>query len=676
MRHLVLALFLTVSMTAGTPPANAVASSTRSLSPTPTSVAAKSADGPSREVFGFALASSLSDPTLGYSTWNYSLLTTVAFFGLHVNDNGAFTADSDMTVWNSSQLTGLVTTAHANSTRVVLTIIEQDFSPGTPHMCAALYNYPTTVAGAVNEIKAKGVDGVNIDYEGLNGSCGTTDSSWARHRMTAFVSALRAALGASYFMTVDTYASSASDPLGFFDVGSLQASADAFFVMAYDLEYSNYSRGPTYCSTFCLGPTAPLAGYYYNDSTTVSEYASVVPPSKVILGVPYYGRKACVAGAGAHAIPTGSVTADMYLDAIGEAGTPQVKAGSYVAHRDANDPSGQERWDTWYNTSLGCTRELYWDDATSLGHKYDLVNAKNIRGVGIWTLNYGGGAPELWQLLRVKFSPVLHWVSLGGVVTSGATASSWGAGRVDVFARGSDNALWQRTWNGSAWGVWTSLGGHVTAEPGAVSWGANRIDVFARGGDGGLWHRAWDGAKWWPWENLGGQLSSGATVASWGANRLDVFVAGVDHAVWHRAWDGKIWWPWDKLGGFVIGRPAAVSSGSGRIDIFARGSDNQMWHINWGATGWSKWQALGGQFVSAPAVASCGSGHLDLFGVGTDNAIWRESWDGTKWTGWQWQGGYWANDSPAAVCVPGTTTFGLFDRGPDSAVWQANATAA
>src|SRR5439155_16003027 len=43
-----------------------------------------------REVFGFALASSLSDPTVGYPSWNFSALTTVAFFGLHVQDDGAF----------------------------------------------------------------------------------------------------------------------------------------------------------------------------------------------------------------------------------------------------------------------------------------------------------------------------------------------------------------------------------------------------------------------------------------------------------------------------------------------------------------------------------------------------------------------------------------------------------
>ena len=44
---------------------------------------------PQREVFGFALASSLADPSIGYTTWNFSLLTTVAYFGIHVQDDGS-----------------------------------------------------------------------------------------------------------------------------------------------------------------------------------------------------------------------------------------------------------------------------------------------------------------------------------------------------------------------------------------------------------------------------------------------------------------------------------------------------------------------------------------------------------------------------------------------------------
>ncbi len=40
----------------------------------------------------------------------------------------------------------------------------------------------------------------------------------------------------------------------------------------------------------------------------------------------------------------------------------------------------------------------------SLAHKYDLVNGDGLRGVGIWNLTYGGGAPELWSLLATHFS--------------------------------------------------------------------------------------------------------------------------------------------------------------------------------------------------------------------------------------------------------------------------------
>jgi spore germination protein YaaH len=394
------------------------------------------AGGPQREIFGFALASSLSDPTIGYPSWNFSLLTTVAFFGLHINDNGTIASDSGWTVWNSSATSGLLTKAHASATKVVLTIILQDFSSGTPHMCAGLAHPSTTIAATVAQVKAKGVDGVNVDYEGLNGTCGTSDLWRARHEFLTFMSGLRAALPAGSYLSVDTYASSAADPAGFFDVPNLNRSVDSFFVMAYDLEYSNEYRAPLNCSRFCLGPTAPLTGYYYNDTSTSSQYVAKVPASKVILGVPYYGRKACVSSGTPNQYPTSSVVADGYLDASGESTYYQVKAGSYAAHRDAHDPAGGERWDTWFNTSLNCTRELYWDDAVSLGQKYSLIVKDNLRGVGIWTLNYGGGAPELWSALNSHFScPVQITLPASETRTEfnvGLSAGSCSVGAYDI----------------------------------------------------------------------------------------------------------------------------------------------------------------------------------------------------------------------------------------------------
>ncbi len=308
-------------------------------------------------------------------------------------------SDSGWSVWNSSQLTGLINAAHSHGTKVVVTIILQDFAAGTPSMCSGLANRAVTVSQTVAQVKAKGVDGVNVDYEGLNGTCPNHQS--ARSMMTDFAHRLRGALPGGSYLSVDSYASSATDPYGFFDVPALAQYVDSFFVMAYDLEYSNYSHSPASCVRFCLGPTAPLTGYYYNDTSTAAQYASAVGPGKVILGVPYYGRKSCVGSASANQYPTSGVVADGYLDASGESTAAHVS--KYAVHRDAHDASGQERWDTWVNTSMNCTRELYWDDATSLTQKYALVNRDNLRGVGIWTLNYGGGAAPLWTALSNAF---------------------------------------------------------------------------------------------------------------------------------------------------------------------------------------------------------------------------------------------------------------------------------
>jgi spore germination protein YaaH len=439
----------------------ATKSSARSFQPAAPLNAAAAGSGPQREVFGFALASSLNDPTVGDPTWNFSLLSTVAFFGLHVQNDGTFASDSGLTVWNSSQLTDLLNLAHAHATKVVVTIIAQDFTSGTPNMCAALSHYSTTITNTVSEVNAKGVDGVNVDYEGLNGSCGNPDPSWARHTLTSFVAALRSSLPAGKYLSIDTYASSAADPGGFFDVPGLSPSVDSFFVMAYDLEYSNYSHAPLGCSSLCLGPTAPLTGYYYNDTTTASQYTSVVPASKVILGVPYYGRKSCVAAATPNQYPTSAVEADTYLSASSESSSNLVQPGSYATHRDGNDPTGEERWDTWVNTSLSCAREFYWDDTASLSHKYALVNSDGLRGVGIWNLNYGGGAPELWCLLSNSFSSGTYQgaptivdiepssgrsaggtsVTITGCAFTGASAVAFGSMQAASFSFVSDSQI-------------------------------------------------------------------------------------------------------------------------------------------------------------------------------------------------------------------------------------------
>jgi len=74
------------------------------------------------------------------------------------------------------------------------------------------------------------------------------------------------------------------------------------------------------------------------------------------------------------------------------------------------------------------------------------------------------------------------------IVTSAPAVSSTDQNRLQVFARGRNNDLIIKSWNGSRWTDWQSLGGSLASEPGAVSWGGRRIDVFARGDDDHLYH--------------------------------------------------------------------------------------------------------------------------------------------------------------------------------------------
>src|SRR5436190_2094664 len=99
--------------------------------------AAAAAGHPTREIFGFAGAGALGDPAVGYRSWDFRMLSTVAYFGLHVNggDGSLVQGDTGWNVWHSSTASGLINTAHAAGVRVVVTFIYQDTSAG---MCAAL----------------------------------------------------------------------------------------------------------------------------------------------------------------------------------------------------------------------------------------------------------------------------------------------------------------------------------------------------------------------------------------------------------------------------------------------------------------------------------------------------------------------------------------------------------
>jgi hypothetical protein len=72
-----------------------------------------------------------------------------------------------------------------------------------------------------------------------------------------------------------------------------------------------------------------------------------------------------------------------------------------------------------------------------------------------------------------------------------------GAGDIRAVIRGSDGALWTRSWDGSSWTGWTSLGGQISSGPSISARPDGVYDVVARGMDGSVLHRACTPAAGW-----------------------------------------------------------------------------------------------------------------------------------------------------------------------------------
>src|SRR5207253_1503074 len=105
-------------------------------------------------------------------------------------------------------------------------------------------------------------------------------------------------------------------------------------------------------------------------------------------------------------------------------------------------------------------------------------------------------------------SPVPTWgrASCRPPRALGPRPEPWGPGRIDVFVRGTDQAVWHKWLTGGVWSKWESLGGVVTAGtgPSAASWGASRLEIFVQGTDKAVWEKTWNGATWSRWTSIGG----------------------------------------------------------------------------------------------------------------------------------------------------------------------------
>lgn len=288
--------------------------------------------------------------------FDLSGLSTLAYFSIGVNPDGDLEKSGPgWNGYNSQALSDLITRAHAAGERVVLTV--NDFDQTSLNALTSSSTAPTTLAAAlIPVLQAKNLDGVNFDFEGK----GNQDQAGLTNLVSVVSGALRR-IDPHWQITMDTYASSAGDPGGFYDIPALAPFVDAFFVMAYELNLSGTSSA-----------AAPLTSGMFSDLTTLEQYTAAVPAAKVILGTPFFGIE----------WPTTN----------GTLGAQAAGAATDIADSLVQNSADPQYWDPvtgtgWTSYQVGDQwDESYYEDPLGLFEIAQLAARFGVRGVGIWAL--------------------------------------------------------------------------------------------------------------------------------------------------------------------------------------------------------------------------------------------------------------------------------------------------
>lgn len=133
--------------------------------------------------------------------------------------------------------------------------------------------------------KEKGIDGIDIDWEypGLGWSGQASDVAVDTDNHVLLMKQLRETLGNGYLLTYAGYVTnkrSADGGYKYIDIKALDDVVDYVNIMTYDLDSGKKPHNGLEC------PSA-----YWDISRTYNAYmAAGVSPSKMVIGIPFYGR--------------------------------------------------------------------------------------------------------------------------------------------------------------------------------------------------------------------------------------------------------------------------------------------------------------------------------------------------------------------------------------------------
>lgn len=224
------------------------------------------------------------------------------------------------------------------------------------------------IARLIAYSKLYDLDGINVDFEGLNEA--------DRGAFTSFMAKLAQALRREgLVVSVDVFIPANTRSSRSHDRAALAQSVDYVMLMAYD-EHWRTSK-----------TSGSVASLPWVTKAVEGALAEGVPASKLVLGVPFYMRRWEETGSGA------GVKVKSFTLTMAEAEALSQKTGAAMKWLDN---AGQHYFSYIAN---GKTYKVWVENADSIGKKLELVLKHDLAGVSGW--RRGHEKPEVWDKIAL-----------------------------------------------------------------------------------------------------------------------------------------------------------------------------------------------------------------------------------------------------------------------------------
>jgi spore germination protein YaaH len=374
----------------------------------------------SQQVYGYLPYWQLNGSTA--KRLRYDLLSTIALFGMGITAKGDVdTTTPGYQAYLSRNAIDVINAAHDRGVRVVPTFQLFDF--GSLRTLRAFLARPAAqqrfIKEAVRLIVSRKADGANLDFEPLPDSMAGDFAAFTARFHKAL---LKAVPDATLVVALGAGASGTT-------IDALAPHVDQLFIMAYDYRTARSSSA---------GPVAPLDARWLSVRSDLARYLRHAPPGKVILGMPVYGYDWPVQDRR----PGAPVRDDAHK--VGRAFAVDYSAITRFLEQHPGldvqyDARAGAPYFTYHDHDTGTYRQVWFEDARSLGSKIDLALTSKLAGVGLWALDDAPEFAGVWTLLDSKLREVTHRVVVKGSLfhLRQQNGQVWGDITASVQNRGS-----------------------------------------------------------------------------------------------------------------------------------------------------------------------------------------------------------------------------------------------